>query len=174
MESLRHCLPHGKQAAGTPLKNFVPLAPLGPSVVRIAGIPRRGIPAKCQKSVPDSRETFSADVTFASVSSTSKSSYVVRPFTGCWFDADISKQSHVSILDAVRSVPGTMRDGKYFEFVYYLHPTVAWGLSVVAYCPPLARPSGVLSSTRPRDYPAYIASYSIQHTGETFSRNHPP
>ena len=74
--------PQGKHAAGTPLKNLVPRTPLGPSEVLIAGMPRRGIPAKCQKSVPESREIFSASVSCSNVDSTSKSWCFVCPVAG--------------------------------------------------------------------------------------------
>lgn len=44
--------PHGKQAAGTPLKNLVPRTPLGPSDVLRAGIPCSCRAFVCQKSTP--------------------------------------------------------------------------------------------------------------------------
>jgi hypothetical protein len=45
-------VPQGKQAAGVPLKNLVPLTPLGPSERRRAGMPCLGRAFVCQKSVP--------------------------------------------------------------------------------------------------------------------------
>lgn len=48
-------VPHGKQAAGFPLKNLVPRTPLGPSVQRREGTERRGIAFVCQKSIPEER-----------------------------------------------------------------------------------------------------------------------
>jgi hypothetical protein len=77
-------IPQGKQAAGTPSKKRVPLTPLGPSVVRIAGIPSLCTDAVCQKSVPERREIFSAVVSFLSTSSTSKSFAIVEPLRGCF------------------------------------------------------------------------------------------
>lgn len=71
--NLQEALPHGKHAAGTPSKNLVPLTPLGPSVVRIAGMPSLCTEAVCQKSVPEMREIFSGVVSLLSTSSTSKS-----------------------------------------------------------------------------------------------------
>lgn len=77
-------VPHGKHAAGTPSKKRVPLTPLGPSVVLIAGIPSLCTDAVCQKSVPEMREIFSAVVSFSSTSSTSKSFAMVEPFNACF------------------------------------------------------------------------------------------
>ena len=45
-------VPHGKHAAGTPLKNLVPRTPLGPSDNRSDGTPCCGSPLVCQKSIP--------------------------------------------------------------------------------------------------------------------------
>jgi len=65
-------LPQGKQAAGTPLKNLVPLTPLGPSDMRTEGTPRRGTAFVCQKSMPHSNATFSSMLSLEIVSSTSR------------------------------------------------------------------------------------------------------
>ena len=45
-------VPQGKQAAFTPLKNFVPLTPFGPSDTRIAGMPCFGMATVCHQSEP--------------------------------------------------------------------------------------------------------------------------
>jgi hypothetical protein len=45
-------VPHGKQAAGTPAKNFVPRMPFGPSVKRMDGTLCLGMGNVCQKSTP--------------------------------------------------------------------------------------------------------------------------
>ena len=51
-------VPHGRQAAGTPLKNLVPRTPFGPSETRIEGTPRREMGAVCQKSIPTAFLSF--------------------------------------------------------------------------------------------------------------------
>jgi hypothetical protein len=90
VSSESYYLPQGRHAAGTPWKNRVPLTPLGPSEVRSAGIPRRGTPAKCQKSVPDIRDIFSEVVSCERMSSTSKS----------WWPAAIVNVSLYRIVEA--------------------------------------------------------------------------
>ena len=55
------------------MKKRVPLTPLGPSEVLIAGIPSRGTAAVCQKSVPETRAIFSLVLSWERSSSISKS-----------------------------------------------------------------------------------------------------
>ena len=89
-------IPQGRQAAGTPSKKRVPLTPLGPSVVRIVGIPSLCTDAVCQKSVPERREIFSAVVSFSSTSSTLKSFAIVEPLRGC-FSGNVADGAMLSV-----------------------------------------------------------------------------